>query len=88
MKSLSEYLSENDVRQDEFARRVGTTQANISKLCGRNPTISAEMAVKIEAATSGQVAVEVWPKFAVLSHRKSYRSPSVQQEKCSDANAA
>lgn len=55
--------------QQEAAVRFGTTQANVSKLCGKNPPISAEMAVKIETATKGAVPVEIWPRFAALNGR-------------------
>ena len=72
MKTLSQYLKDAGQTQVEFAARLGTTQANVSKLCGLEaPPISLEMAVKIEAATGGEVPVEVWPRFACLAQRTS-----------------
>ena len=69
MKTLSQYMIENTMTQQETARQIGTSQANISKLCGENPHISLEMAIQIEVATGGQVPIEIWPNFALLKTR-------------------
>lgn len=68
METLSQYLERSQLTQAEFAKRVGTTQANISKLCGSDPKISTDLAVKIATATGGSVPITVWPKFRVFAH--------------------
>ena len=70
MGKLGDYLKRHDLRQADFAAKVGTTQANISKLCGSEPRISTDMALKIEAATGGEVPLESWPQFAALAGRR------------------
>lgn len=71
MRTLRQYLAENGLTQAAFAERIGVLQATVSKLCGDDPAISAEMAVKIERETGGIVPVESWPKFRPLLHRAS-----------------
>lgn len=75
--TLPEYLKAKAETQEQFASSVGTTQANISKLCGKSPKISAMLAVRIEKATSGAVPVEIWPQFRVLSDRHASHSGEV-----------
>jgi DNA-binding transcriptional regulator YdaS (Cro superfamily) len=66
---LRQHLKSTRQTQAEFARKVGVLQATVSKLCGSRPKISADLAVKIEWATGGAVAVESWPPFRPLLHR-------------------
>jgi transcriptional regulator with XRE-family HTH domain len=59
MMTLSQYLHDNGATQADFAKRVGTSQAHISRLVGGD-TPSLQLALKIETATSGAVPVRVW----------------------------
>jgi transcriptional regulator with XRE-family HTH domain len=67
MKTLPEYLSDAGVTQAEFAKRVGTSQGNISKLCNGSSRISPALAARIAHATENQVPVTVWPQFRVFA---------------------
>lgn len=58
MSTLSQYLADARLTQDEFARRIGLSQAMVSKICRRTVGVSLATAVKIERATGGKVAVE------------------------------
>lgn len=66
MNALRSHLSENKIRQTEFAEAIGVNQATVSKLCGDDPGISFDLAVKIEQVTGGAVQVSDWPQFAKL----------------------
>lgn len=83
MSKLSVYLDETGQTQAEFAKRVGTTQANVSKLCKKdNPRISPELAVRIAEVTGGQVPVTAWPKFRAF---QQIRVPSSDDASLSEA---
>lgn len=66
---LARYMADNGIRQEPFARRIGVTQAFVSKLCGAEPKLSIETALAIEAATDKRVPLEVWPQFQALAGR-------------------
>lgn len=66
MVTLANYLKSKNETQAHFAARVGMTQGNVAKLCGENPKISLETALRIEDATGGVVTVETWPHLKVL----------------------
>jgi transcriptional regulator with XRE-family HTH domain len=59
MMTLSEYLEAKGITQAEFARRINTSQAHVSRLSG-DGVPSLKMALRIQAATSGEVPVEAW----------------------------
>jgi DNA-binding transcriptional regulator YdaS (Cro superfamily) len=52
--------------QSELARRIGMSQPSVHDLCHRTKRMQADIALKIEAATDGQVSrsdllPSVWP---------------------------
>lgn len=57
---LQTYLKSSGQTQSEFAAKVGTTPATISRLCSKslNPTL--DLAHRIESATEGSVPTEMW----------------------------
>ena len=75
MQTLSEYLAANGITQQDFARRLGVAQSHISRLCRAAPTLSPELALRIDAETSGRVPVGVWPQYKPLfDHSRSTSS--------------
>ncbi|MDB6177918.1 helix-turn-helix transcriptional regulator [Paracoccus sp. Z330] len=60
MMTLSQHLESTGETQSAFAARVGVQQGTISKLVRQQITPSFKLAQKIEAATSGNVAVSSW----------------------------
>lgn len=73
MKTLNQYLKESGVRQADFADRVNTTQAHISRLCAEGATRSpsVDLAKRIEAETDGAVPAWVWPAFEQFAPAQS-----------------
>ncbi|WP_434286274.1 helix-turn-helix domain-containing protein [Celeribacter sp. SCSIO 80788] len=63
MKNLRQYLIDRGETQEAFARRINTSQANVSKLCGDSPKIGPAMAARIAKATFGEVPITAWPQF-------------------------
>lgn len=62
--SLSEYLAKNNIRQEDFASKIGVTQATVSRLSnGGVPSL--KLAVAIERATRGRVKASSWASQAV-----------------------
>ncbi|WP_394658552.1 hypothetical protein [uncultured Novosphingobium sp.] len=60
MTTLRAYLDKTGEKQSEFADRVQTTPATISRLCAGNLKPSLDLAHAIEVATRGEVRTEVW----------------------------
>lgn len=58
--TLTAYLTTNEITQEQFARRIGRTQATISRLCLGERAPSIETAGLIERATGGAVPAAVW----------------------------
>jgi DNA-binding transcriptional regulator YdaS (Cro superfamily) len=54
MHPLADYLSRNHIKLKDFARRLKVTPSRVSQICG-GELPSLELAVAIEAATSGAV---------------------------------
>lgn len=52
--NIAAYLNQFDVRQHEFAARVGVTQGRVSQWL-KGETVPAERCAAIEKATSGHV---------------------------------
>lgn len=75
--TLSTYLKSTGETQKQFAERIGVTQAFVSKLCGVDPKLSLETALTIEAATGGQIRIEMWPQFRALAGRITDRNAPV-----------
>lgn len=53
--NLSDYLKKHELTQSAFAERVGVTQGMVAHWVTGKHRVSAESAVKIEAATDGAV---------------------------------
>ncbi|WP_092886859.1 helix-turn-helix transcriptional regulator [Roseicitreum antarcticum] len=60
MNTLSAYLSREGIRQGDFAKRVGLTQATVSRLARNAMRPRLETALTIERATGGAVPVSSW----------------------------
>ncbi|MCW1985569.1 UNVERIFIED_ORG: transcriptional regulator with XRE-family HTH domain [Sphingomonas sp. R1F5B] len=60
MTDLKTYLEETGEKQSDFAARVQTSNATISRLCSGALRPSLEMAHRIERATAGRVPTECW----------------------------
>jgi plasmid maintenance system antidote protein VapI len=60
MNTLGIYLKENDIRQAQFAARLGVTQGTVSKLCRRGVVIRSDMMMRIERLTGGKVPSTSW----------------------------
>ena len=66
MEHLQSYRLREGLRQSEFARLVGSTQATISKLESGGVQPSLDLAVRIERATAGAVPATSWVPEADL----------------------
>lgn len=60
MITLETYLTQNRIRQADFAATVRASQATISKLINRTVSPSLDLALRIEEATGGQVPPRIW----------------------------
>lgn len=60
MGKLTAYLSENGIKQYEFAARVPTTPATVSRWLSGKATPSDDLKVRIERITNGAVPVGAW----------------------------
>ena len=60
---LKDYLEASGERQVDFARRVGTSGATISRLVAGTLKPALELAHRIEAETGGSVPTETWLRF-------------------------
>lgn len=60
MSNLSAFLTSKQIRQQDFAERIGVTQATVSRLAKRTMMPSLPLAVEIERATDGEVPVSSW----------------------------
>lgn len=59
---LKAYLDETGEKQIDFAARVSTTVATISRIAGGTLRPSLDLAHRIERATDGKVRTELWEK--------------------------
>ncbi|WP_442947122.1 helix-turn-helix transcriptional regulator [Novosphingobium sp.] len=60
MTDLRSYLDETGEKQSDFANRVQTSPATISRFCAGTLRPSLDMAHRIERATNGRVPTEIW----------------------------
>lgn len=60
MSTLSDYLKTNQILQQDFARRIGATQATVSRLAKHLIMPSLTLAVAIERETNGEVPASSW----------------------------
>ena len=56
--NILEYMSVNNMTQEQFAEKIGKTQATVSHYINGQRSIQAETAVAIEKATEGVVTRE------------------------------
>lgn len=64
---LGAYLKEKRVKQNEFARLVGTSQAAISQILNKKTRPDPNTALRIERATNGEVkARDLRPDLAEI----------------------
>jgi len=59
---LKAYLDDTGEKQTDFAARVNTTVATISRIVGGSLRPSLDLAHRIERATDGKVRTELWEK--------------------------
>ncbi len=59
---LKTYLEETGEKQTDFAARVSTTVATISRIVGGTLRPSLDLAHRIERATNGRVPTEMWER--------------------------
>lgn len=57
---LKTYLESRDIRQADFAARVSTTPATISRIIAGVMRPALDLAHRIERATGGEVPTETW----------------------------
>lgn len=60
MSTLSDYLKSNQILQQDFAKRIGATQATVSRLAKHSIMPSLTLAVAIERETNGAVPASSW----------------------------
>lgn len=60
MTSLKAYLDRTGVKQFEFAAKVQTTAATVSRLCAGTLKPALDLAHRIERETDGEVPTETW----------------------------
>ena len=71
MASISQYLEAASLTQAAFAQQLGVTQGTVSKWKAGEKRPGLDMALKIEAATSGAVPVASWVQHKSTSCRKA-----------------
>ncbi len=60
MTDLRTYLNQTGEKQSDFAERVQTTPATVSRLCAGTLKPALDLAHRIERATDGAVPTETW----------------------------
>lgn len=60
MSKLADYLKRHNLKQAEFADRIGIRQSTISKLCTGATGISLQTAALIERETGGEIPASSW----------------------------
>jgi transcriptional regulator with XRE-family HTH domain len=60
MTKLSQYLTDQKIRQEDFATLVGATQATISRLARGQMVPGARLAMRIQNESKGAVPFESW----------------------------
>lgn len=69
MENLRTWLKANNIRQGEFAGRLGISQGHLSDLLSGKSSPRPELAAKIEAETGGAILYWEWPAYAVFAPR-------------------
>lgn len=60
MTDLRSYLDATGEKQSDFAAKVKTTPATVSRLCAGTLKPALDLAHRIEVATEGEVPTETW----------------------------
>ena len=63
MQTLAQYLAERGIRQADFAEKVSSTSATVSRWCSGKAFPSPDAIRRIDAATDGKVPPAVWFKI-------------------------
>ncbi len=71
MVTLAQYLKDNKIKQEDFAERIGRTQAMVSRLVSGKAQPSPDLAADIEKETSGEVPFHVWPAYSRFAPEES-----------------
>ncbi|WP_146227519.1 helix-turn-helix transcriptional regulator [Pseudoroseicyclus aestuarii] len=67
MTTLPEYLRDHGISQIAFARKVAASRSYVSEISNGIKAPSWQMALRIEAATSGAIPATSWPKFQPIA---------------------
>lgn len=72
--TLSEFLKERQIRQSDFASKIGRSAAYVSMICSGQIWPSRDVLLRIETATEGRVT----PNDFLRDHKEllSIRAPS------------
>lgn len=60
MQTLAQYLAAQKITQAQFADRVGSTSATVSRWCSGKAFPNKDAVKRIDAATGGEVPPAVW----------------------------
>ncbi|WP_090739594.1 helix-turn-helix domain-containing protein [Paracoccus tibetensis] len=88
MMTLGEYLRASGTRQEDFASRVGVTQATISRLVRGVASPSIDMAAAIKAATGGAVDFEAWVTSSRAANSSNQETSHAQSSSDTASDAA
>jgi len=67
MNTLKQYLEAQNIRQEDFAHRVGASQPVVSKLVHEKMNPGPELARRIHDVTGGDVPFWSWPSFSIFA---------------------
>jgi transcriptional regulator with XRE-family HTH domain len=67
MNKLAQYLSDQNIRQSDFAVLCETTQGTVSRLVNGSMQPSPSIAKKIEGITDGSVKFYDWKVYAAFT---------------------
>jgi transcriptional regulator with XRE-family HTH domain len=67
MMTLSDYLSQSQITQREFARDVGVSKSHLNEIIRGVKRPSPEVARRISDRTRGEVPFTSWPNTAALA---------------------
>lgn len=60
MSALEAYLRDNEIKKNEFARRIGVTPGRISQLLKNGERPGLALAAVIERETGGVIKIKDW----------------------------
>lgn len=68
---IAEWMEENSVDADEFARRLGVTREHLATLLNGDAPVSPDLLLAFERATG--VPARIWSQYQTLYQRDSER---------------